>query len=114
MTIDQKIAIRKSLEAKLNELLAAQPEEAVAETCPDENEYASRLSEQSLNVALREREAHAVREIRESLARLDSPDFGVCDDCGEEIGLARLLARPTAFLCVRCQADAEKGIAFAI
>ena len=30
-------AIRKSLEAKLNELLAAQPEEAVAETCPDEN-----------------------------------------------------------------------------
>lgn len=114
MTIDQKTAIRKSLEARLNEILVARPEETVAETCPDENEYASRLSEQSLNVALREREARAVREIRDALARIESPDFGVCDECGEEIGLARLLARPTAVLCVRCQADAEKGMAVAM
>ncbi len=114
MTIDQKTAIKRSLEAKLGDILAVKPEEAVAETCPDENEYASRLSEQSLNVALREREARAVREIREALARIDSPEFGVCDECGEEIGLNRLLARPTAVLCVRCQAETEKGMAFAM
>lgn len=114
MTIDQKTAIRRSLEVKLNDILAARPEETLAETCPDENEYASRLSEQSLSAALREREARTVREIREALARIDSHDFGLCDECGEEIGLARLLARPTALLCVRCQAEAEKGMAVAM
>ncbi|EPR43572.1 transcriptional regulator, TraR/DksA family [Desulfovibrio sp. X2] len=114
MTPEQKNSIRRTLEAKLDELLAISPAETSAETCADENEYASRLSEQSLNVALREREARAVKEVREALARLDSPDFGICEECEDDIGTARLAARPTATLCVHCQARLEKGLAFAI
>jgi len=115
MTHDQKSAIKAHLLERLEELLAVSPlREVTAETCADENEYASRLSEQTLNVALRERETRQIREIKEALTRIDSFGFGQCDECGEDIGLARLMARPTALLCVRCQAECEKGMAHAI
>ena len=48
-------------------------------------------------------------EIEEALARMDSGEYGVCEDCGDDIALARLLATPTARLCVHCQADRESA-----
>jgi len=35
--------------------------------------------------------------------------YGVCEDCGDDIALARLLANPTARLCVNCQSDRESS-----
>ena len=41
------------------------------------------------------------------LVKLNNDEFGYCEQCGEEIGIKRLEARPTADLCVDCKALAE-------
>jgi len=75
--------------------------------CADENEYASRVTEMGLNLSLKARTRQRRTQIENALKRLDAGDFGICDDCGEDIALARLLANPTTTLCVHCQADRE-------
>jgi DnaK suppressor protein len=109
MTESQKRQeIKRHLEARLEELSQKSAEGmAKVENCADEVEYATRMAEHSLHVVLRERESAQVNQIRQALKRLDSPDFGVCEECGEDIGLARLKAQPTSRLCVECQAALE-------
>lgn len=48
-----------------------------------------------------------MKKIEKTINKLDSDDFGYCEDCGEEIGIKRLEARPTADLCVNCKLLAE-------
>jgi DnaK suppressor protein len=43
-------------------------------------------------------------EIEAAVGRLDSGTYGICEGCGEEIGDARLTARPVAATCIRCAA----------
>ncbi|HTN71992.1 MAG TPA: TraR/DksA C4-type zinc finger protein, partial [Methylomirabilota bacterium] len=40
-------------------------------------------------------------------ARLDAGEFGVCEKCGEEIGIERLKARPVTTLCIDCKSSQE-------
>jgi DnaK suppressor protein len=79
------------------------------DACADENEYASRVVEVGMQLALRRRMEARRAEIEEALSRMDTGIYGVCEDCGEDIGLARLLATPTARLCVNCQSDRESS-----
>ena len=51
-------------------------------------------------------EQEAIDKAVEELG-LDRDEFGYCEQCGEEIGIKRLEARPTADLCVECKAVAE-------
>ncbi|WP_029898247.1 TraR/DksA family transcriptional regulator [Desulfohalovibrio reitneri] len=113
MTDQEKLAIRRHLEERLEHLLEGEQAGAKAEACADENEYASRVSEQNLNVALRERTAREINEIREAVRRMDMLGYGLCDECGEDISARRLKARPTATLCIRCQSGMEEGGAMA-
>ena len=48
-----------------------------------------------------------IRKIEKTLSTIDSDDFGYCKNCGSEIGIRRLEARPTADLCVDCKELAE-------
>jgi len=57
------------------------------------------------------RDLNEERELEAAQARLDDGTFGKCEDCGQEIGLARLRAVPTAARCVKCQAVHEKTYA---
>ncbi|MBU1042631.1 MAG: TraR/DksA family transcriptional regulator [Proteobacteria bacterium] len=79
------------------------------DACADENEFASRVVEVGMHLALRRRLEERRGEIEAALKRLDRGCYGDCEECGEEIGLARLMANPTAQLCVYCQADSERG-----
>ncbi len=47
-------------------------------------------------------------KIDQALARLDDGSYGYCQDTGDPIGLPRLLARPTATLCLEAQERREK------
>ena len=49
-----------------------------------------------------------VREMEAALKRLSQTDYGVCEECGCDIGVARLKANPSARLCVSCQAAEEE------
>jgi DnaK suppressor protein len=69
----------------------------------DPNDRASQESDMSLELRNRDRERKLIKKIDETIARIDSKDYGYCDSCGVEIGLKRLEARPTATLCIDCK-----------
>jgi len=74
----------------------------------DELDQATSDIEQSMRMRLRNREALYLKKLDEALKRIDEGTFGDCDECGEEIGHNRLLARPTATLCVHCKEEQER------
>lgn len=51
----------------------------------------------------RDRERQLINKIAQALEKLETEDYGYCDDCGIEIGLRRLEARPIATKCVDCK-----------
>ncbi len=69
----------------------------------DPNDRASQESDMALELRNRDRERKLLKKIDEILAKIDSGDYGYCDNCGVEIGLNRLEARPTATLCIDCK-----------
>lgn len=75
---------------------------------PDEVDLASSEAGQSLNLRLRDRELVLLKKIDKTLKKIDAGEFGVCERCGEEIGLKRLEARPVAEMCIRCKEELEK------
>jgi DnaK suppressor protein len=69
----------------------------------DPNDRATQEEEFALELRTRDRERKLIKKITESLASLDSGDYGYCEVCGIEIGIRRLEARPTASLCIDCK-----------
>lgn len=69
----------------------------------DPNDRASQESDMALELRNRDRERKLIKKIDETIAKIDSGDYGYCDSCGIEIGLKRLEARPTATLCIDCK-----------
>lgn len=69
----------------------------------DPNDRASQESDMTLELRNRDRERKLIRKIDETIAKIDSGEYGFCDSCGIEIGLKRLEARPTATLCIDCK-----------
>nr|WP_321513188.1 TraR/DksA family transcriptional regulator [uncultured Pseudodesulfovibrio sp.] len=80
------------------------------ENCPDDTDFASQLAQHGLNVSMQCRRIKRIREMENALRRLVQSDYGMCEECGEEIGVARLKANPLARLCVSCQSAAEEGL----
>lgn len=70
---------------------------------PDPNDRASQETDFSLELRSRDRERKLLKKIDDSMALIDSGDYGWCEKCGVEIGIQRLEARPTATLCVDCK-----------
>lgn len=75
---------------------------------PDEVDLASTETGQSLNLRLRDRELVLLKKIDKTLKKIEDGEFGVCESCGEEIGLKRLEARPVTDLCIRCKEEQER------
>jgi len=73
------------------------------ESTPDPSDRASLEEDHTLELRVRDRERKLLHKIDEALARIDSGNYGWCEDTGEPIGIARLLARPTATLSVEAQ-----------
>jgi len=74
---------------------------------PDPADRATIEEEHALELRTRDRERKLLKKIMQSLARLDSGDYGYCDETGEPIGLGRLIARPTATLSLEAQQRRE-------
>ncbi len=74
----------------------------------DELDQATTDIEQSMRMRLRNREVLYIKKVNEALERIEEGTFGECEECGEDIELRRLEARPTATLCVGCKEEAER------
>lgn len=70
---------------------------------PDPTDRASQETDMSLELRSRDRERKLLKKINEALERIEHDDYGYCEKCGEEIGVKRLEARPTAELCIDCK-----------
>jgi DnaK suppressor protein len=78
------------------------------ESTPDPSDRASVEEEHTLELRVRDRERKMLKKIEEAILRIDSGEYGYCEETGEPIGIARLLARPTATLSIEAQERREK------
>jgi DnaK suppressor protein len=79
-----------------------------ANDLPDEMDLASSEYLQSFTFRLRGREKAFLEKIQKALTKIDEGNFGVCEECSEEISIKRLEARPETTLCIRCKEDQER------
>jgi len=74
---------------------------------PDPADRATIEEEHALELRTRDRERKLLKKISQSLGRIESGEYGFCDETGEPIGLGRLIARPTATLSLEAQQRRE-------
>lgn len=69
----------------------------------DEAERASRETENTFELRTRDRYRKLLKKVNKALNRIESGDYGYCEETDEEIGLPRLIARPIATMCIDAQ-----------
>ncbi|MDA0228005.1 MAG: RNA polymerase-binding protein DksA, partial [Proteobacteria bacterium] len=74
---------------------------------PDPADRATIEEEHALELRTRDRERKLLKKIQQSISRIDSGEYGYCEETGEPIGVGRLLARPTASLSLEAQQRRE-------
>jgi DnaK suppressor protein len=74
---------------------------------PDPTDRACMESNRNSVLRIRDRERKLIFKIQEALQRLDNGEYGICEQCGEEIGIGRLKARPVTTLCIGCKSSQE-------
>lgn len=70
---------------------------------PDPADRATQEEEFALELRTRDRERKLIRKIDKTIEKIEQDDYGWCEQCGVEIGIRRLEARPTADLCIDCK-----------
>ena len=80
-----------------------EPEEHLA----DPLDRASFESNRSTKLRIRDRKSMLIKKIRKSLEDIETGEYGICEDCGEDISIERLKARPVTSFCIRCKAKGE-------
>jgi DnaK suppressor protein len=109
---DEQLAFFKyRLQQMERELLANADEttEHLRETVivPDPADRATIEEEHALELRTRDRERKLLKKVQQAIARIDSGDYGYCEETGDPIGVPRLLARPTATLSLEAQQRRE-------
>ncbi len=74
---------------------------------PDPADRATIEEEHALELRTRDRERKLLKKIEQAISRIDSGDYGYCEETGEPIGVGRLMARPTASLSLEAQQRRE-------
>lgn len=95
------LAWRSQLVSDITRTINSMQDESINH--PDPTDRATQETDMSLELRSRDRERKLIKKIDETIQRIDEDDYGFCDNCGVEIGIARLEARPTATLCIDCK-----------
>jgi DnaK suppressor protein len=108
------LAIRKKLMKQREELLS-EAEQTInskvgeeKQSFPDPTDQAAAELDSNFQLRLRGREQKLLKKIDEAIARIDDGTYGVCESCGNKIGLKRLEARPVTTLCIECKTAQEE------
>jgi acetoin utilization protein AcuB len=102
---------RERIAKQLDRVQANETELAAARREPtDEAERARLLTEMSVDEPLAALASSRLGSLDHALARAQQGRFGVCEDCGREIPIARLRALPGASRCLRCAAGGERAV----
>jgi DnaK suppressor protein len=79
----------------------------VDEACADPTDRATLESDRAFLLRIRDRERKLLGKIDAAVARIEDGTYGRCEECGEEIGIERLKARPVTTLCIACKSAQE-------
>ncbi|MEO1942617.1 MAG: RNA polymerase-binding protein DksA [Campylobacterales bacterium] len=74
----------------------------------DEGDERSFLLESYRGEQLYLQQLRELKEVEEALKRIERGEYGICEMCGEEIGEARLRAKPYARYCITCKSLLEE------
>ncbi len=104
---------KKMLEDKLAELLGEagktiEEMTAIEANVADPADRATLESERNFELRIRDRERKLIKKIQKALERIKDGSYGVCEECGEDIGVKRLEARPVTTLCIQCKSRQEQ------
>jgi DnaK suppressor protein len=77
------------------------------ENFPDPTDRASLESERNFMLRIRDRENKLIKKVRKALNRVENGTFGICEECGENISIKRLKARPVTTQCIDCKTKEE-------
>lgn len=77
------------------------------ENFPEPADRAALESDRNATLRIRDRERKLINKIEEALQRIEEGAYGICEECGDEIGVERLRARPVTTLCIQCKAEQE-------
>lgn len=99
------LAERVEIETHLREM-----KDVIASRERDSDESDQASFEEELRLALRQadRESRLLKNIESALKRIESGEYGYCEETGEPIGLPRLMFRPTAKLCIEAKERQEQ------
>jgi len=75
---------------------------------PDPTDRATQESDRNFELRIRDRERKLINKIKDALDRIDNGEFGLCEECGDEISEARLKVRQVTTLCINCKMEAEQ------
>jgi DnaK suppressor protein len=79
-----------------------------AQVYADPADRASQESDQFFTLRLRDRDRKLISKVNAALERIEDGTYGVCEECGEEISIPRLKARPVTTLCIHCKSQQEE------
>jgi RNA polymerase-binding transcription factor len=104
---------RRVLETRRQEILA-EADRAVGSMNGDERvnyadpaDRATLESDRNFVLRMRDRERKLLGKIDEAFARIQDGSYGLCEECGNPIGIERLKARPVTTLCIDCKSSQE-------
>jgi DnaK suppressor protein len=103
-----KLNLLKQRESLLNEAESALNELPGQTLFPDLGDQATAETDRNFMLRLRGREQRLLKKIDEAIERIDNGTFGICDDCGNEIAIKRLEARPVTTMCIECKTLQEE------
>jgi DnaK suppressor protein len=75
---------------------------------PDLGDQATAETDRNFMLRLRGREQRLLKKIEQALERVENGIFGICEDCGNEINIQRLEARPVTTMCIDCKTLQEE------
>lgn len=78
------------------------------EDLSDEMDHASSEVNQAMTFRLKDRERFLLSKIDKALGRIEHGEYGTCVDCGNNIEIKRLEARPVTDLCINCKEERER------
>jgi len=96
---------RESLLKEAEETLSSLPSEL---NFPDMGDQATAEADRNFMLRLRDRERMLLKKIEETIERIENGPYGICEECGNEIGIKRLEARPVTTLCIDCKTRQEE------
>lgn len=82
-------------------------EEGLQDSSGDEVDIASMEISQASLQKIGKRETYLLKKIDLALKKMEDGTYGECEECGEQISVPRLMARPVAQLCIDCKTEQE-------